>query len=198
MNCIYCNLVMEEAQAKATLLCGHTVHTKCFIIEAFRTDVERMACMECQLNIVTPEIYGIVYPVTTDSCKTLHESSEDFRNDIKLLITKHKEYTKNVSKFKRKLAPILSDFKTYIKPQIYILKMYINAKLKLIKETEEFIDAKKKESLLSRFFKKMYIKYNLSPYEFRNFVRTNNKIILLNTRYQSLNHRLLRKFRIRI
>ena len=197
MNCIYCNLVLEETQMKASLMCGHTVHTKCFIIEAFRTDIERMACMECQLNIVTPEIYGIVYPVTTDSCKALHETSEDFRNDVKRLVTKHKEYTKGASKFRRKMAPILSDFKTYIKPQIFILKMYINSKVKLIKETEEFIDAKKKESLLTRFVKKMQTKYNLSPYEFRNFIRRNNNINIV-CRYRSLTPQILRKFRIRI
>ena len=67
----------------------------------------------------------------------------------------------------------------------------------VVKETEEFIDANKKESLLRRFFKKMHTKYNLSPYEFRSFIRRNTNINIV-CRYRSLTSQILRKFRIRI
>lgn len=197
MNCSCCNLEIEALHPKATLMCGHTIHTRCCIILVMRNDIERISCIDCNSRVVTPDIYDIVYPSIPDKCAELNETSEEFRNDIQSLATKTMEYTKSVSKFKRKIAPIISEFKTHVKPQISILKNYIKNKLKTIKETEEYNDALKKQSALNRHQKKTYIKYNLAPCEFRNYIRRNHRINLLNW-YQSITNRLGRKFRIRI
>jgi hypothetical protein len=189
--------VLEEAQPKSSFMCGHIVHTKCFIIEILRSDIERLSCGECNERIVTPDIYTIVYPVIPDSCKVLEETSEEFRNDIQSLAIKNNIYTKSVSKFKRRIAPIVSEFKTHTKPQISILKNYIKNKLKIIKETEEYNDVINKQSSLNRYHKKTSIKYNLSPYEFRNYIRRNQGITLFSW-HQSISNKLARKFRIRL
>jgi len=197
MNCSCCNLVLEELQPKTTLMCGHTVHTRCCIILIMRNDIERISCMGCNIKIVSLDIYEEVYPKVPDKCKELNESSDEFRNDVQSLAIKNREYTKSVSKFKRKIAPIVSEFKTHVKPQISILKSYIKNKLKIIKETEEYKNAIKKQTSLNRCHKKTYIKYNLSPCEFRNYIRRNHNINLAGW-YQSVSNKLARKFRIKI
>jgi hypothetical protein len=197
MNCSTCNLVLEEAQPKTTLLCGHIIHTQCFITDILRSDIERISCGECTIRVVTPEIYAIVYPNVPDSCKNLEETSEDFRNDVKILSTKNTDYNKSVSKFKRKIAPIVSEYKTHVSPQISILKSYIKNKMKIIKETQEYADVMKKQTALNRHHKKTYTKYNLAPYEFRNYIRRSHRIDLKGW-YQSVSNKLARKFRIRI
>jgi hypothetical protein len=197
MNCLCCNLEIEDLQPKTTLMCGHTIHTRCCIILVMRNDIERITCIDCNTPVVTPDIYDVVYPPIPDKCAELTVTSEEFRKDIKTLTTKSREFTKSVSKFKRKIAPIIREFKTHVKPQISILKNYIKNKLKTIKETEEYNEALKKQSALNRHQKKTYIKYNLGPSEFRNHIRRIYRINLLNW-YQSISNRLVRKFRIRI
>ena len=68
MNCSFCNLVLEEEQPKATLMCGHIIHTSCFIINVMRSNIERISCVECEERIVTPALYAIAYPQAQESC----------------------------------------------------------------------------------------------------------------------------------
>ena len=195
MSCGLCSLVLEETQPKTTLMCGHIVHTRCFIIGVMYNDIEHLLCRECEERVVTPEINATVYPETPDSCKILEETSEEFRSCIKNIITKNKEYNKSVSKFKRIITPIISEFKAHVRPQISILKNYIKSKLSTIKETQEYKTAVKKCSEFSRCHKKISTKYNLGSYEFRNYLRSKHDYFSL---YNSVLSQLERKFRIRI
>lgn len=196
MNCSCCNLVLKEEQPKATLMCGHLIHTSCFIINIMRSDIERISCLECEERIVTPTLYAIVYPPSQDPCIKLHETSEEFRNTTDKLILNYKIFTKSESKFKKKLAPIINEFKLNVKPQITILKNYIKSKKKCIKELEEYSDSLKKKNTFNRLFNKILAKYNISSYEFRKYLRR-YKHTIIQIRY-SLISKIDRKFRIRI
>jgi len=197
MSCGLCKLVLEETQHKATLMCGHSVHTRCFIIEVIQNDIYGQFCDECTENVITPEIHEIIRKTRIDSkpYKKLEESSEDFNNDIKIITTKNKEYTKSASKFKSKLTPIISEFNSYVRPQINILKNYIKNKLSTIKQTQEYKDAVKKHTDCRRTYNKISTKYNLSPYEFRDYLINKGKYVSV---YISVSRELERKFRIRI
>ena len=197
MNCYCCNLVLEDSQPKTTQLCGHVIHTSCFIIEIMRNDIERLRCGECEQAVVTPTIYEIVYPPVQDSCKSLEETSEEFRNKIQIVIDKNKEYSKIESKFKRKIAPIVAEYKSHVKPQIAILKSYIKSKVNLIKKFEEYSYITKKYNALVRAYRGIYVEYNISEYELRTYLRR-EKNIVVRYRYSNCAHGVKNKFRIRI
>ena len=196
MNCSFCNLVLEEEQTKATLMCGHIIHTSCFIINIMRSNIERIRCVECEERIVTPTIYEIVYPPGQESCIKLEETSEDFRTMTDKLIKNYKIYTKSESKFKRKMSPIIKEYKLTVKPQITILKNYIKSKKNIITKFEEYKDTVKKNSSFSRLYNKILTKYNVSRYELRSYIRQHKHT---NIHFRcTLSSMINRRFRIRI
>ena len=197
MSCGLCKLVLEESQHKATLMCGHSVHTRCFIIAQIHTDIYDQVCEECTENVITPEIHATIRKsrINSKPYKELEKNSEDFNNDIKIIITKNKEYIKSVNKFKSKLTPIISEFKAHVTSQINILKNYIKNKLSTIKQIDEYKDAVKKQTDCKRSYNKISTKYNLNPYEFRDYLINKNKYFSV---YDSVSYELERKFRIRI
>jgi archaellum component FlaC len=197
MSCGLCKLVLEESQHKATLMCGHSLHTHCFIIGLIQTDIHDKVCEECTENVITPEIHAAIIESrdTSKIYKVLEETSEDFNNDIKIITTKNKEYTKSVNKFKSKLTPIISEFKAHVRPQINLLKNYIKNKISTIKQTQEYKDAVKKHTDHERSYNKITTKYNLGPYEFRDYLINKGKYVSV---YTSVSRRLERQFRIRI
>jgi len=190
MTCNLCSLVFEETQPRATLMCGHIVHTQCLIIEVLKGN---RTCNECFENIITSAIYDIIHPDTSKSYKVLEETSEDFCSDIKILVKNNKDYKKSASKFKKVLSPIVSMYKSQIKSQINLLKNYIKDKLKSIKETEIYKNTVRLQKRFNRLRLGMLMKHNLNYHDFIRYL-TKNKI----KSDCPINYMLERKFRIRI
>ena len=202
MNCGICNLIIEDIQPKTTLMCGHTFHTRCFIIIIMTNDIERIKCTHCDDKVVTQDIYQEVYPIRENVCTVLEESSEEFRNIVTTTIHKYKECLKSEKKYRIKINPVFTEYKKNVKPQLEILKNYIKAKKKEIKSLEEYKDLLKKRREFVTSINKIINTYNVSLIDFKDFIREYKKIIfsrkIIRNIYCSLPYTLDRKFSIRI
>jgi hypothetical protein len=199
MNCLYCDNSLEEAQQKITLLCNHTAHTRCFLIESARDRVDNFMCHECNQEIISHEIYLEANPpITTTECENLAESSEEFRNGLTTIVQKYKSFKKTKNALTSKMKPIVQEYKAYIKPQLSILKGYVKSKKTLIKELEEYKQTRKELSSFKRFVTTFCLKHNINEYELRRYMRKQRLLLISSSRYYRLEYMLRKNFRIRI
>jgi hypothetical protein len=203
MNCGRCNLIIEDVQPKTTLMCGHILHTRCFIINVIQREIEYIQCNTCSEKVVTEDINKELYPIRDRNILAkLQESSEEFRNIISTTIIKYKECIKAEKKFKIKSKPIINEYKLNVRPQIQILKNYIKSKKKDIKSLEEYKELTKKRISLICIIKKILDKYNVSSTDFKLYMRQYNNINIHRSSivnlYYNLSIQLNRKFRVRL
>ena len=199
MNCPFCNNLLEEQQLKITLLCGHTYHTRCFLVHSVRDHLNDFVCTVCNEQIITHDIYEEANPPpSTTECETLSDSSEEFRNGITTILEKYKKYNKMRALLTKKVVPIIREFKSYIKPQISILKNYIKSKKTHIKELEEYKNTRKELGTYKRYVTSFCNKHNITEYELRRYLRKTRILIIRSARFYRLEYLLSRSFRIRI
>ena len=199
MECSYCELQMLEEQPKCTLMCGHTIHTRCLLLHSMRHYLEDLSCRECDTIVVSREIHREANPQPTHgTCKNLEETSEEFRNGLKTLIEKHKEAKKYKSAISKKIRAVEVEYKLFIKPQVSILKNYRKDMMRKLTESEDYKTASSKMSAYTRYISTFMNTHNLSRNEMWRYLESNYNIIYPSRWGFSLRCVLERKFRIRI
>jgi len=199
MNCNSCNNVLEEAQPKITLLCEHVYHTRCFLVNSARDNIGEFSCNVCDAQIITPEIYEEANPPTTTvECDNLAESSEEFRTGINNIVAKYKGLMKTQKQMNAKIKTIVQEYKTYVKPQILMLKNYIKSRKKLIKELDEYKATRKELTSFKSSVTRFCGTHNINEYDLRRYLRRTKYILMNRSRFYRLEYMLHRNFRIHI
>lgn len=194
--------MLDEAAPKITLLCEHVFHTRCFLIDSVRDhiDTAHFLCNVCNTQIITTQMYEEANPPTsTTDCDNLAESSEEFRMGIKNIVDKYKGLMKTQKLMNTKIKTIVQEYKTYVKPQISMLKNYIKSKKKLIKELDEYKTTQKELRTFKSSVTRFCGTHNIDEYDLRRYLRRNRYIIVnRSSRFYRLEYMISRKFRIRI
>jgi hypothetical protein len=161
-------------------------------------NIEAIECAECNMRVTSNDIIEEANPgVIANDCKTLEETSEDFRNGIKTIIEKSKEVNKYRAVIKKKIGSIYSEYNKYILPQLNILKGYRKQTLSKIVALEDYKITNNKVSALNRFITKFTTKFNIHSYELRRYLEPIYGTTITRW-YNQLSYTVQKKFRIRI
>lgn len=169
MNCGFCQHELLETDKKATLLCDHVVHTKCFILRSLYI-IEQIHCAECFSPIVPAEMLVELNANTNNECEKLFETSEGFRNDVEKIISKTKEFKKKRKLLVVKVNNVYKEFNLFLTPQKSIIKNYIDAKMKLIKGFQEYKDAQKENLAIKRLQRQFCDTHNVTDHKLVKFL----------------------------
>ena len=190
---------MLEEQPKCTLMCGHTIHTRCLLLHSMRHYLEDLSCRVCDTVVVSREIHREANPEPTSiTCKNLEETSEEFCNGIKTLLQKNKEAKQHKSAIAKKIRAVEVEYKLFVKPQINILKNYKKDMVRKLKESEDYKIASSKMTAYSRYLTTFMTSFNLNRSDLRRYLEGKYKIVYPSRWSYSLAYVVDRKFRIRI
>jgi len=200
MNCGYCNLELLDTQPKCTLLCNHTVHTRCFYTINMQYNIENIICNECNVLLIPDELRIEVFGEPTATCENLAQNSPSFVNSINNLIKTIKNNNKTKALLTKKVTPINTEFKNFSKQIIKILKDRINIDIKKIKGLPEYKEAIKNSGVITRLFSKICDDYNINRYDIHSYIRTITGIrtYSFGRRHNNIAWYIKRKFFIRI
>jgi len=205
MDCLLCTNVIEEQQPKTSLMCGHTFHTRCMLIDILHVDqLEDYSCVDCNQNIISHEILLEAFPNENpnhnqQNQQEEHQSpSEEFNNGIKNILENFTTFKSKRSKLNKKIKEIHNEYKTFIKPQISIIKNYIQSKKQIIKKFEEYKEDSKARSKLKRSEQHFCRTYNMTEYILMNYIEKYHKIDIRLSYFDDIHRFLTSKFRISI
>ena len=198
-QCGFCEEELGQLP-QTTLECQHICHTRCLLINVaacHQADL-RSKCTLCQSVIISRDTQLAIFQkaeelmtvIRTDpddaTVRILNESSEDFKQDVKVLNEKKKTVIKLVKEFRKKRNQIHTEYKETTKELLMILRGTHKQTLKNVFKTEEYALAKKAIRAYGTQFSKMSTKYNISSNILDRF---------LNTRPNRNGNRRIRYFR---
>jgi len=181
-------------------MCGHTFHTKCILVDILHAEqVEDYPCVDCNQNIISQELFLEAFPILNQQNQQEEEQltpSEEFNNGIKNIIVTFTTFKSKRSKLNKKIKEIYNEFKTFIKPQVSILKNYIESKKQSIKNLEEYKENSKSFSKLKRSMQSFCRTYNMNEYQLTKYIRTHHIKNIGILYFYDTKYFLKRKFRI--
>ena len=189
---------MLEEQPKCTFMCGHMFHTRCILLSLYDVNLEFYRCRDCEENVFTPDIMHDAMPVEEATTITTElQVTEAFQNDIKRIITIHKESVKAKNALIKKSKETIAEFNRVVKPQLTILKNYKKTTFANIKAMEEYKNAIKSFGKYNRFLTTLCRNHNLNQHDVRMYLRTNLRI-QMHWRYYNIKWMIMRKLKTRI
>jgi len=173
------------------------------LIDILHVDqLEDYSCVDCNQNIISHEILLEAFPNENPNQQNQQEEqltpSEQFNNGIKNILENFTTFKSKRSKLNKKIKEIHNEYKTFIKPQISIIKNYIQSKKQIIKKFEEYKEDSKARSKLKRSIQSFCRNFNMEEYHLRNYINSFHKKRILPFYFYDIRRKLIKKFRIRI
>jgi hypothetical protein len=128
---------------------------------------ERFRCPTCDTKVIPDELIEDVYQENSSlsQLNKLAKDSEPFKEACKNVIVLYKNFKKSEANLAKTIRPIISTYKTFVKPQISILSNYIKSKKKEIKELPIYKDATKNQRAFKRSLINLSENYTVNRYD---------------------------------
>jgi hypothetical protein len=170
----------------------------------FRTGLdlnfERFRCVTCDTKVIPDDLIEEVYQEQPNiaNLNKLVATSEPFNEGCKKVITLYKNFKKCENILTKTIRPIVSTYKTFVKPQISILNNFIKAKKKEIKDLSVYKEATKSHRIFKRTLTSLVEKFTVNRYDLSRHLCRLMGQPRRNFYYYDLRMKIDRKFRIRI
>jgi hypothetical protein len=183
--CPHCKRTWESTvgHPTSTLLCGHLVHTMCFLLsENYYDDNSRCGYPDCTLS--TPEVANIVTRHLRKSHHRLNDvffdaivDRKEFKSDLKVLKQRISTFNKHHSAFLCNAKKIKNDLLKRHKYNLAQFQTDMNASLSLVREDINNTECKKALRQFRNVAANIYNKHHLSLRDLRQ-----RKLIKVNWR----------------
>jgi hypothetical protein len=207
MECILCNAQIQEDQAKTSLLCTHTYHTRCVMNHLVHNGTRVAVCSVCNEPVVPRDIFQ--YESDSDEdintelevVDTIYKTQPTFVGEIETLKKSSAFVKRTHGRLLKSATESSKTFHAELKDVVSFLKDKHKQKLKEFLKSDDYVEFRKSATKylgsLRRFTNKWGVnEYMLGRYLRRN--RINSIFILSGWRLARIKNRIVRKFRIRI